>query len=120
VGKSRPVKTPPASVNRSGRLQRGDDLVHHRHHISVHRPIPEPQHTAALALQNRSTYRIVLDLALICVLTSVELNDKPPIDAYEIQKVAAKRGLPTEMEAAFPESLQPGPQPTLLQRHRFP
>ena len=53
----------------------------------------------------------MLRLARLIVMGAVELNNKQPVDANEVEKVAVKGSLPTKMEALRMQVLEPCPEP---------
>lgn len=61
----------------------------------------------------------MLSLQNVGMLSAVEFDHQPPVEADEIQKISPERRLPAEMIATLSQAAQTRPEATLLQRHRF-
>jgi hypothetical protein len=51
------------------------------------------------------------------VLSAIDLNDKQPVDAYEVEVVAVEWSLPTKVVAEFVQTLEATPQPDFWLGH---
>jgi hypothetical protein len=85
--------------------------VHDRVDILMHRPVPETQGLEAFPAQNLITNGVVFRLFGLRVLITVQLDDHPSIETDEVEDVASKWRLPTDMEACGSQLSKPHPQP---------
>ena len=86
-------------------LQRLCDSFHNRISLSKHCPVPEAEHLEAIGSQVAIAACVMRHL--LCVVSTVNLDDQVFVQANEVDDVWAYRSLATELEAeklAFSEA----------------
>jgi len=87
-----------------GTLDRSDDLFKHKIEVHEYVAVPEPQHAEPATVQ----LSVSLAVAGFGVMLSVDFDDQPLEEAYEVDDVWADRMLSSE---ANPEVLSPDRPP---------
>src|SRR6516164_4634603 len=85
--------------------------------ILVHLVVPETQDPIALAGEVIVPLRVALGVHLKIVLTTVDLDDEPMLEAQEIQDVAVERCLAAEVISLRSPRAKMDPELHLLRRH---
>jgi hypothetical protein len=91
--------------------------LHHPVDIGVHVGIPEAENSKAFALENGVTDLIVRPALIARMLTAIDLDHYSPVEADEVEVVAAEGRLAADVKAELaPHQAQSRPQPRLLRR----
>ena len=72
--------------------------VHDGVDILMHRPGPEPQGVETALAQGLVPDRIAVSLLSLEMVRTIDFNNQPPIEAYEVQNIVEERRLLAEME----------------------
>ena len=114
--RARPTRTTPSNTGR--RLKHLDNLIHHSIKIVPHLSGPETQHPKTVARKHTVAHEVMLGLPVVSVLESIDLDHDPPVNADEVEEVAAEGRLPPHMEPTGAQPLQPAPECDLWLAHR--
>lgn len=71
--------------------------------------IPKSENEEALSFEHRVSNAIVFHLRLFRMPATIEFNDDHPIEADEVQIVAAQRMLPSDMKSTRAQAFQAAP-----------
>ncbi len=102
-------RQPGGVAHRLSVLKRLPDRFHNAVQVLVQLRVPEPQSAEAFARQHRITDHITTGPVCFAMLTAVDFDHQPLAKAREVEIVASKRRLPSEMEATVPEHPKPLP-----------
>src|SRR5579859_4979913 len=97
-----------------GRLKRRENVCHHTFEVGVDVRVPKSQRLEALAFQHGVPNRVVSGLDLFSVTTTIDFDDQAAAETDEIEVIAPKGCLTTEVRAPGTQSSQLDPQSRLL------
>jgi hypothetical protein len=95
----------------------GDDVVHHRPEVSVDVRIPITPHAKPLLKEDRIAMTISLGPIWETMLSTVDLDNEPMLQAGEVDDISSNRHLTAKMKPGRAQGAQCDPEFRLLRGH---
>ena len=98
-------------------FEREDDRVHDGVDVRADRRIREPQDLEPGALEDGVSDPVVFGLGWVVVVAAVEFDDQASVKADEVEVIAVRGALASEVIALDVQALEVGPEPDLRLGH---